>query len=207
MSVITAIELVLDRLLHPLERVLRLGGVRVRLRAAHAARRARRRRATGARGRCARSSPTRRTSSRRCSSASRSPRWRSARSASPRSRRVLESRLRRRLDVACAATVSVVLAFVIDLDPARRDRRDRAEVVHASARRAGGAGRGAADRRVLLRLRLVHHVPRLARAARDADARHHADRRAGGLAQRGRAAHAAAPGRARRACSRPRSSR
>ena len=55
-----------------------------------------------------------------------------------------------------------------------------------------------ADRRLLLRLRLVHHVPRLARAARHADARHHDDRRARGLAQRDRAAHAAAPGRARR---------
>ena len=84
------------------------------------------------------------------------------------------------------------------LDPARRDRRDRAEVVHAAARRAGRARRRAADRRLLLHLRLVHHVPRLARPARHADARHQDDRRARGRAQRGRAAHAAAPGRAQR---------
>ena len=67
------------------------------------------------------------------------------------------------------------------LDPARRDRRDRAEVVHAAARRAGRArGRARRSRVFFFIVRLVHHVPRLARPARHAHARHQDDRRARG---------------------------
>ena len=50
-----------------------------------------------------------------------------------------------------ASAVSVARRVRHHLDPARRDRRDRAEVVHAAARRAGGARGRAADRRLLLR--------------------------------------------------------
>ena len=110
--------------------------------------------------------------------------------------RVLDSVFGQRLHVGCRGRLG--RGRVRDhLDPARRAGRDRAEVVHAAPSRAGRARRRAPDRRLLLRLRLVHRVPRLARPARDARAGHPDDQRARGLAQRDRAAHAAAPGRAR----------
>ena len=174
MSAVTAIELVLIVILHPLERVLRLGGVRVRLGAPHAPRRARRRGqppcAHGAQDRrrpvaLHRGVPARHHAlldrARRARRAGGRHRAREPSSAASR------PGPRRAVSVAVALILISILHVVLGEIVPKSYTLPRAEQVALSRR--------AADRRLLLPLRLVHLVPRLARGSRHAHARHPVD--------------------------------